>query len=104
VLPLAHGSERGFLYQRFLADVPIRSEPAVIEAARVGELMRDALAFPPIDLQRGELVWLYTVHQNVEPGPPRHQYALFTNGQLEYRGNARFELSYWNYSNYAQVG
>jgi hypothetical protein len=104
VLPLGHDTERGFTLEHFLADVTTRDEPAVIEAARVAELVRDGLAYPPIDTKSDELVWIYLVHQNLESTTPRHRYALFANGQIDYRGDARFELSYWNYSNYAEVG
>ena len=108
LLHIGQGAERSFAYQRFFDGIPIRSEPAVIEGARVGDVVAASMVLSPIDLAKSELIWLYLVHQNVEPTTTgtaaRHRYVLFTNGQADYRGDARFELSYWNYSNYAEIG
>lgn len=107
VIPLGDPTFTGFNYLEFFSGLPFRTELAVIEGARVREIFRDALAYPPIELSRKEHVWLYLVRQNVEPpaggaAAPR-PFLIFTNGQISYRGDARYELSYWNFSNYAEV-
>jgi hypothetical protein len=77
-------------------------------ATEVRDLLRESFTYAPIDLGAGELVWLYLVRENVLPPPPGQQspqaYVLFAAGHVRYRADARFELSYWNYSNYAQIG
>jgi hypothetical protein len=39
----------------------------------------------------------------VDTGTPAvaRPYLLFANGHIPYRGNARYDLAYWNYSNFA---
>jgi hypothetical protein len=105
-LPIGEAPDAAFDFAQFFADLPIRA-PAVLEAARVEELVQDALAYPPIELETGELVWLYLIRQNLqavtEAGSTPRRYVLFTNGQVSYRADARFELSYWNFANYAEV-
>jgi hypothetical protein len=88
----------------FFKDKTYRS-PVVIEEARVEALMRDALAYPPIDLSNGEMVWLYLVRENMEAIQTRRPtrptpYMIFANGQMPFVGEARFDLSRWDYSNY----
>ncbi len=79
--------------------------PVVIEGARVEALMRDALAYPPIDLSNGEMVWLYLVRENIEAIQARRTngptpFMIFANGHMSFVGEARFDLSRWDYSNY----
>jgi hypothetical protein len=106
LLPIGVMPDLAFDFAEFFVGVPIR-DPAVLESARVFELLDDARSYPPIDLASGELVWLYLVRENLQRpsagGARPHLYVLFTNGQIPYRADARFELSYWNFANYAEV-
>jgi hypothetical protein len=87
----------------FFAGLTVRG-PCFINGAKVDELIRESFAYPPIDLSSGEVIWLYEIRENQEPGlapadaPP---VILFASGHLAYRANARFNLAYFNYSNYA---
>jgi hypothetical protein len=88
----------------FFTDKTYRS-PVFIEGARVEALMRDALAYPPIDLSNGEMVWLYLVRENMEAIQARRvsgptPFMIFANGHMPFVGEARFDLSQWDYSNY----
>lgn len=79
--------------------------PVVIEGARVEALMREALAYPPIGLSNGEMVWLYLVRENMEAIQARRAngptpFMIFANGHMPFVGEARFDLSKWDYSNY----
>ena len=105
-VPLGDEQAVGFDYVEFFADVPTRG-PAVLKPAHVGELLDEAGGFPPIAIDRGELVWLYLVHDNLVPRPDGREpqrYVLFANGHSRYLADARFELAYWNFANYAEVG
>lgn len=81
-----------------------RRDPMFVEAARVERVLTTSFLFPPIDVTSPELVWVYEVRANVDPLPGEtvtQQYLLFTNGQVPYAGDPRFDLAYWNYANYA---
>ena len=107
LLPLAGTAADGFDYLQFFGALPTQG-PAVIEAARMRDLLVDSFAFTPIDLAKGEVVWLYLVHDNLAPSSDEpvdpQRYVLFANGNTRYRANAQFELSYWNFANYAEIG
>ena len=81
--------------------------PAFINAARVESLVREGLAYPPIDTQSGEFVWLYRVQENrraidnaTTPARPR-SYIVFSSGHMPYRADAQLDVARWNYSNFA---
>src|SRR5207237_741228 len=64
MIPVAGtGAQRGFAYPTFF-DRLIHRDPAYVEGALVEQLLRDSLAYPPIDLQSGDLVWIYQVREN----------------------------------------
>jgi hypothetical protein len=81
--------------------------PAFINAAPLEALVRESFAFPPIDTQKGEAVWLYRVRENrvgidsFAGLSSSSGYLVFSCGHLPYQADARFDLAYWNYSNYA---
>lgn len=95
---------------RFFAGMTVRG-PVFMNAARLEGLIRESLCAPPIDTRRGELVWLYRVRENRQaienpqgrPIPPA-SYLVFASGHLPYRGNAQFDLTYFDYSNFAPIG
>ena len=99
----------GFNAQRFFMGTKVRdplTKPIYIQGAEVIPLVNELLAYPAIDLNSPELIWLYRVHENqvaVDTGIPAvaRPYLLFANGHIPYRGNARYDLAYWNYSNFA---
>jgi hypothetical protein len=102
-LPIAiGGSTPGFNYRTFFQNKTHR-EPVFIEGAQIVSLMQDALSYPPIDLSSSDMVWLYLVRENmqaVQTGPSQ-AYMIFVNGQVRYRGAARYDLNRSNYSNFA---
>ena len=76
--------------------------PLFMNAARVDQLLRDSYAFPPIDTTSGEMIWLYQICDNALPPPVSSQpVLLFTSGHIQYRANAQFDLSYFDYADYA---
>jgi hypothetical protein len=107
LLPVAdRGSSKDFLFQTFFQGVTLR-EPVHIEGALTRALLQEALAYPPIDLNGDEMLWLYWVRENVQaidehPAQSTPAYLMFVNGHLPYRGNARFDLNRWDYANFAE--
>lgn len=108
-LPIGTGPRTAFDYKVFFQDKIHRDESVYIEGAQVRSLIKDALAYPPIDLSLGEeLVWLYLIRENVElydlgAAQRPQQYVIFVNGHTLYRGNARYDLNRWNFSNYGKI-
>jgi hypothetical protein len=117
ILPLAgKKGSRGVNLMNFTSGLTLRDRGALqvlpvpdrvfIEGAKLERLTRDSLAYPPIDLNSGELIWFYLVRENIQAidkaafNPPQ-PYLLFANGQIPFMGDARFDLNYWEYSNYA---
>jgi hypothetical protein len=104
MLPIAGGSRPGLDLPTFFAGATTRG-PAFIEGARLEALVRSALAFAPIKPASDELIWLYEVHENRDSrvwtttvGGP---YVVFTSGYVPYVADAQFDLSHWDYANYA---
>jgi hypothetical protein len=109
LLPTTAGLVRGFSAASFFSHLTVRdpiTDPVFMEGAKLASLLRESLEFSPIDLTSKEHIWLYGVRENQQAidsaGNQRPQaYIAFTNGQMSYRGDARFDLMYVNYSNYA---
>jgi hypothetical protein len=105
LVPLAaSGGGRGFTARTFFDGLAYR-DPArravYLEGAAVEPLIRAALAYPPLDLDRRELVWLYWVRENLEPGSPAAPpYLLFTSGHVSLQGPARYDVARFDFSNY----
>jgi len=96
-------SSMGLNYSQFFSTHTYR-DPVFIEGAKLEALVWRCLAYPPIDLNRHDMVWLYWVRENVEPvvehtATPK-SYLMFTNGQVPFQGVAHFDLNYWNYANF----
>ncbi len=106
ILPLSgmKGS-RGFDYLKFFNNLTYR-DPVFIEGAKVEHLIRCAFTYSPIDLGNSEMFWLYLVRENMQSidnstlSAPQ-AYLIFANGYIPYQGDAQFDLSRWNYSNYS---
>lgn len=92
----------------FFAGRTVR-RPVFVPEAVVEPLLRESLAYPPIDLMarddrgrgRAELLWLYQVRENERAKAER--YLIFATGHMPYYGHARFDLSWWDYSNYSSL-
>jgi len=111
LLPLLDAQPNsGFNYTTFFANITHRCgqpsdglcAPYFIEGGKVVPLLHKALLYPPIDLNRQEMVWLYWVRENMEPpsSTGTQPYLIFTNGHVPNEGLAQFDLNYWNYANF----
>lgn len=86
----------------FFAGMTVRG-PLHIDAASVEPLIRESFDMPAVETASQEAVWLYRIAQNrMDPARPA-PVTLFASGHLPYRGDARFNLNYWNYANYALI-
>jgi hypothetical protein len=107
LLPLGSPVVSGYDYSFFFQNLPFRG-PVIIEPAHLEAVIQQSFGYPAIDVTRREALWLYEVRDNLQPPPvatPAPQaYVVFSSGHLPYRGDARFNLAYWNYANYARVG
>jgi hypothetical protein len=105
-LPIGNvNSAAGFDYLKFFSDSTYRG-PIVVEGAKLEQLLFSSFAYPPIDLTNGEFIWLYKVRENsyaldTNLTNPPQAYVVFSNGHMPYQGDARFDGSRWDYSNYA---
>lgn len=86
----------------FFGGMTVRG-PLHIDAASVEPLIRESFDMPAIETGSAEAVWLYRIAQNrMDPSHPA-PVMLFASGHLPYRGDARFDLNYWNFANYALI-
>lgn len=95
---------RGFDYLKFFEHLTTRN-PVFMEGAKLEHLIRASLAYTPIEVKSKELVWLYLVSQNMQSiaeniSSQAQPYLVFTNGHLPFHGEARYDLSRFDYSNY----
>jgi hypothetical protein len=104
VLPLGGvPGASGFDATGFFSDFTTR-DPMFIEGARVQPLLRLASAFPPIIVGDPEFVWRYLVRENRQPQNgivPTQPYLVFALGRVPCQIAPRFDVSHWNYANYA---
>ncbi|HLA63639.1 MAG TPA: hypothetical protein VK610_04380, partial [Rhodothermales bacterium] len=100
-VPERVGAARGFTHLEFFQGKTFR-EPVFIEGAKVGPLFSLAAGHDPVDLDADEVIWLYRVRQNRQPGSTGAGpgYLLFAGGHVPYAGDAQYDLARWNYSNY----
>jgi hypothetical protein len=103
ILRMAGVVSLGFDPAKFFVSKTYRG-PLFIEGAKVGPLVHASLLYPPVDLTNPEMVWLYWVRENLEPGvqpsPATQPYLIFTNGHVPFQALAQFDLNYWNYANF----
>jgi hypothetical protein len=103
ILRMAGATSLGFDPAKFFFSKTYRG-PLFIEGAKVEPLMHSSFFYPPIDLTNPEMVWLYWVRENLEPGvqpsPTTQPYLIFTNGHVPFQALAQFDLNYWNYANF----
>lgn len=106
LLPLETSSfTAGFADDAFFAGTTT-CEAVFVDGAVIDDLVCEALVYSPIDLSSHEAIRLYVVRQNERPPGPdetaTRPYIVFANGHCSYRGDARLDLSYFNYANVAE--
>jgi hypothetical protein len=82
----------------FFAGMKVRG-PLHLDAAAVEPLLRESFSAPAIETDTEETVWLYRIAETAMLQAGR--VLVFASGHLPYRGDARFDLNYWNFANYA---
>jgi len=108
LLPLATGGLAGIHQDSFFAQQTTRG-PAFLAGAELRHLLAVALDSLPVDLQSPDVIWLYLGVENFRAvnaigGSGRPQgFLVFANGHIEYAADARFNLSLWDYANYARI-
>ncbi|WP_437621907.1 hypothetical protein [Sorangium sp. So ce1151] len=81
-------------------------DPVFIDGARVGALLRDALRFPPVDLEGDPVLWVYHVNDNAMradglTGARVQPYAIFASAEIPWAGEAVFDVARWGYSSFS---
>jgi hypothetical protein len=89
---------------KFFEDLTVRN-PVFIEGVKLRHLLSTSFSFDPIDLEEKELIWLYRVRQNMEfidnnPTKAGQAYLVFSSGYIPFKGEAQYDLSRYDYSNY----
>lgn len=77
--------------------------PVYMEGGMLEPLLRLSAQYPPVDLQDKEMIWLYSVRENIRAlhtGGTVQPVAVFANANLPFFGEPRFDRAHWNYSNY----
>lgn len=77
--------------------------PVYMEGGMLESLFRLSSQYPPIDLQDKEMIWLYSVRENMRAlhtGTAVQPVAVFTNANLPFHGEPRFDRAHWNYANF----
>jgi hypothetical protein len=76
--------------------------PIYMEGGMVETLLRVSAQYPPVDLDDKEMVWLYSVRENIRALATGHTvqpYLVFANANLPFFGEPRFDRAHANYSN-----
>lgn len=89
---------------KFFENLTIR-DPVFIEGVKLRHLIQTSFSYDPIDLEDKELIWLYRVRQNMEfidnnPTTAGQAYLVFSSGYIPFQGEAQYDLSRYDYSNY----
>jgi hypothetical protein len=81
--------------------------PFFIEGIRLEPLLKKSLHYGAIDLNADQqMMWLYVIHENTQSissnvlAPPVAA-MIFTTGYIPYQAEPQFDLSHWNYANFA---
>jgi hypothetical protein len=92
-----------FVYPKFFDGITCRA-PVHLEGARLGALVRHACSFAAHDLTSRQMIWLYWVRQNTKAiadgSLSTNYYLVFTSGHVPFAGEAHFDISLLDYSNY----
>ena len=96
--------------KRFFGTMEVRGAK-YIHAAQLEVLVRESLSAPALNSADERVIWLYSVADAVIAQAPRlteegirQPVLVFARGDLAYRGDAHFNLSHWNFANYALAG
>jgi hypothetical protein len=105
MVPVGSTPGRDFSLLTFFASLKTRG-PFYIEGSRAASVARQALQFFPIDIESHELIWLYRIRENQQAiddltGATPRTALLFVTGHASWRGDAHYDVSKWNYANYA---
>lgn len=96
----------GFTEKEFFNDLSVRHS-VFIEASSLVPVTQVAMTYWPIDLGSEEFMWLYRTRENAQEADNSseslQEYIVFASGHTPYAGNARFNLSKWDYSNYGLI-
>jgi hypothetical protein len=102
-------SSDGFDFSEFFTGVTLH-DAVFMDGAGLPRLLRAACDYSPVDLhnpfdgESTEMFWLYNVRQNTQEQKAGvaqvKSYLIFSSGQMPFVGEARFDVSRWNYSNY----
>lgn len=102
-VPVGALAGASFAYPKFFERVTCRA-PVHMEGAGVGALVRRACSFAAHDLDTRQMLRLYYVRQNRkaldEGSAATREYLIFASGHVPFAGEARYDISLWNYSNY----
>jgi hypothetical protein len=99
LLPLWSPSFVGFVQAAFFQGITVNG-PIDIEGARVADVLRTSLRYPPVDLSNGEALWLFRTRQNAQSTTAR-PYVLFVSAQMPYFGEARFDCARFDFGAWA---
>jgi hypothetical protein len=104
-IPTNGSGARGFALQQFLNGVTYR-QPFFIEGAKLHSILNRSLAYAPVDLTSGELIWTYLLRQNIQAidnatGIKPQQYLVLSTAFMPFEGAARFDLNHWSYANFS---
>lgn len=99
VLPLNGDGFSGADVATFFAGAFV-DNPVFVEGELLAELLRTSFSFPPVKVTSPELLWLYVARENQQSSAQRA--VVFTNGQIPYRADGQFDLSYWDFANFAR--
>jgi len=99
---------RGFDYLKFFQGLTYRDR-VIIEGIRLQSLLRFSLDCAPLAIESPQeseqLWWLYGIRENAAlPGTGGNavtHYLVFASGYIPYAGEAQYNLSRWNFSNYS---
>ncbi len=105
IIPFSTPRTSGTFDMNFFNGLAVR-DPVFINGAKLQALICNSFSYPPIDLNSEEMIWLYRVRENGEAINKgklalSNSYIVFSTGQIPYQGEAQFDLSYWDYGNYA---
>lgn len=101
-IEIPFNDKTGFHPPTFFAGMKYR-EPVLIEGAKFEAAMRGSLSYLPVDTESGEFLWLYFIRENMESvlGGNGKPYLIFASGHMPYIGDARYDLSHLDFSNYS---
>ena len=99
------GASQGIAQQTFFTGITFR-RPQFMEGARLGDLVREAFLYPPVDVTDKVMVWLYWVRENMQAlnsgaANVPNGYIVFASGQVPNFGYPHFDVNRWSYSTYA---